>query len=415
MSKFPVWGIMNFNKDMENRNVHLVLGISSAGKSTHIKELTRELPNAKVVLASKLEQEDFQQENLIIHYNAFRAFDNEVENLDRNLLSDDKLQLILQNSSKVWATILVVPKSVALKRAILRTKVEPLFRLSLFKNYPSAKMFDLINEVDYVRLHQDLIQILNEHDIPLTFVYEGDESKYLNESEALAVLGDPSPVDYSKEDVEHVLKVNRFEYQKVELPFGLSTKGQSRNQTADIILEENFQGKSVLDIGCAYGYFCFGAEARGATRILGTELKDQRFRGASLIREIKKSKVEFRKQDIFANHLDEQFDIVLLLNVIHHLPFPIYALHVISQLCKEKLILEYPTVGDKKFGSTFKGDISTDTPVIGVSDVSKAGQTFVFNDEAIRRILLHNNSMFQHIEIKPSPFEHSRRIAYCYK
>ena len=40
------------------------------------------------------------------------------------------------------------------------------------------------------------------------------------------------------------------------------------------------------------------------------------------------------------------FDIVLLLNVIHHLKEPIKALRMIAGICTEKLIIEFPTLSD---------------------------------------------------------------------
>lgn len=396
--------------------MHLVIGISSSGKSTLINEMSSKNKNLNVVMASKLDESQFNGDEIVVHYNLFRAYENHLENIDRPLLNDEKLKLILNHAEKVKATMVVVSKSEALKRAILRSKVEPLFRLSIFKNYPSHDVFDLINEIDYEGIHKEAIELLKAHDIPVSFVSDDDDANPLSEAEALDVVNSQKQVEYSEDEVKKILKSNRFEYQKVDLPYGLSTRGQERNQTADIILEEDFSGKSILDIGCAYGYFCFKVEEQGAKRVVGTEIKPDRFRGASLIKQVKGSGVEFIRKDIFSEKLDEKFDVVLLLNVIHHLPFPLYALNEIAKLCNEKLILEYPNTDDKKFQSTISGHNSqVSQPFIGVSKLSEVDQTFVFNDSAIERILVHNLKVFKRVEFKPSPFELNRSMAYCYK
>jgi 2-polyprenyl-3-methyl-5-hydroxy-6-metoxy-1,4-benzoquinol methylase len=55
-------------------------------------------------------------------------------------------------------------------------------------------------------------------------------------------------------------------------------------------------------------------------------LSDLRFRQANLLKKILGSNVEFQQRDILGDELNEQFDVVLLLNVIHHLPEPMSAL-----------------------------------------------------------------------------------------
>src|SRR5437660_6321837 len=118
---------------------------------------------------------------------------------------------------------------------------------------------------------------------------------------------------YTKAQIEHILREQDFEYHRVELPFGLYTPGTDRSSTRDLIFRESLSGKTVLDVGCALGYFCFEAEARGAARVVGIEVKEQRFRQALLLKEIKGSQVELLQRDILHNPIDEYFDYVCLL------------------------------------------------------------------------------------------------------
>src|SRR5881227_3718304 len=119
---------------------------------------------------------------------------------------------------------------------------------------------------------------------------------------------------YTKAQIEHILREQDFEYHRVELPFGLYTPGTDRSSTRDLIFPESLSGKTVLDVGCALGYFCFEAEARGAARVVGVELDRERFRQACLLKDIIGSGVEFLQRDILREALDEQFDYVCLLN-----------------------------------------------------------------------------------------------------
>src|SRR5205085_10454300 len=135
-------------------------------------------------------------------------------------------------------------------------------------------------------------------------------------------------------------------------------------------------------------------EARGASSVVGVELNGERFRQACLLKDIIGSGVEFLQRDILKEPLDEQFDYVCLLNVLHHLDEPIRAVHQLATITRELLIIEFPTFEDSKFRKTtgirFPKRYNR-LPLIGVSSkkaTSKkpdGGQTFVFSPGAITR------------------------------
>lgn len=83
---------------------------------------------------------------------------------------------------------------------------------------------------------------------------------------------------YTKEEIEKILKEEDFEYHSVPLPYGLCTPGDDRSPTRDLIFPESLAGKTFLDVGSALGYFCFEAERRGASRVVGIELRSNRLR-----------------------------------------------------------------------------------------------------------------------------------------
>ena len=228
---------------------------------------------------------------------------------------------------------------------------------------------------------------------------------------------------YSKEQIEKILREERFGYHRVNLPFGLHTRGRDRSQTRDLVFPESLAGKSVLDVGSALGYFCFEAEAKGAARVLGVELDRERFRQACLLKEVIGSEVEFQQRDIVERPLEEQFDYVCLLNVIHHLDEPIRVIHQLAAVVREKLIIEFPTMEDAKFRKTAQIRFPkryNRLPLIGVSSkkgTSKkedGGQTFVFTGPAMIRVLQDHRALFQSVKIVDSPVP-GRKIALCGK
>ena len=99
-------------------------------------------------------------------------------------------------------------------------------------------------------------------------------------------------------------------------------------------------------IGCNFVRL---ALARGATRVVGVEPRAERYHDALLLKEIKGSTVEFQQRDILVDPPSESFDLVLLLNVTHHLANPIQALHQLAAITREQLVIEFPTLDDRKF------------------------------------------------------------------
>jgi SAM-dependent methyltransferase len=203
----------------------------------------------------------------------------------------------------------------------------------------------------------------------------------------------------------------------VELPFGLHTGGSDRSTTRDLILPKSLAGRTVLEVGCALGYFSLEAEARGAARVVGVELEEDRFRGAILLKDIKGSNVSFLQRDIIRDPLDERFEYVFLLNVVHHLKEPRRALRQLASVTGECLIIEFPTSGDHKFRKTANVRLPflyNGLPLIGVSSLTEVDQTFVFTPPEIKRALLDHEPLFEKVDILRSPMP-GRAIAMCYK
>jgi tRNA (mo5U34)-methyltransferase len=108
--------------------------------------------------------------------------------------------------------------------------------------------------------------------------------------------------------------------------------------------EIDFQGKTVLDLGCWDGYWSFFAEKRGAAAVLATDDQSQNWMGSQgllLAKELLDSKVEVDlKRSVYKlEELNRKFDVILFLGVYYHLFDPYYALTQIRHCCHENTLV----------------------------------------------------------------------------
>jgi 2-polyprenyl-3-methyl-5-hydroxy-6-metoxy-1,4-benzoquinol methylase len=146
--------------------------------------------------------------------------------------------------------------------------------------------------------------------------------------------------NWTREQVEALARDERFQYQRIDLPYGLATRGKDRSQTALRVLPEDLSGKSFLDVGCRHGYYCFEALARGAARVVGLDISREAIRAARLLADCRGEQARFDCLDVAVDRIDETFDYVLCLNVLHHTSDPIAALDNLMAATRETLVLE---------------------------------------------------------------------------
>lgn len=227
---------------------------------------------------------------------------------------------------------------------------------------------------------------------------------------------------WSKEQVNKMLQEDNFSYQKIDLPFGLSTKGADRSSTAKQIFPDDMTGKSVLDIGSKHGYFCFEALKRGATRVLGIDVDPDGIKKARLLAECLGVEASFELLDIETDPIHEKFDYVLCLNVLHHLNNPISTLDKLAAITEERLILEIAGLGRydrrKLKVPLLPGIFFHKLPVIFVPSSGKSGrpkfQKFLITPSAIENIFMHQRGTFARVDHEPSEF-HNRTILIIHK
>jgi SAM-dependent methyltransferase len=90
-----------------------------------------------------------------------------------------------------------------------------------------------------------------------------------------------------------------------------------RDGSPEVIQRVDFQDRTVLDMGCNFGYYSFLAARLGARRVVGVDLDERVIRGARLLAEIhRESRVDFRVDDFLRPDFSESFDLGLLVNFI---------------------------------------------------------------------------------------------------
>jgi tRNA (mo5U34)-methyltransferase len=103
-------------------------------------------------------------------------------------------------------------------------------------------------------------------------------------------------------------------------------------------LPQDLAGKSVLDIGCNAGFYCFEMKRRGAARVVGIEHDPRYLEQARFAARVNGLEVELRQLDVYdVAQLGERFDVVLFMGVLYHLRHPLLALdllhhHVVQDL-----------------------------------------------------------------------------------
>ncbi|MCX7013583.1 MAG: class I SAM-dependent methyltransferase [Candidatus Sumerlaeota bacterium] len=124
-----------------------------------------------------------------------------------------------------------------------------------------------------------------------------------------------APID---PDIQKVL--NKAHYHKFVLPGGCETDGVDWSATANLIFAGGLAGKSVLDVGCYHGYYLIEAKKRGAACVVGVEGRDNRIKIARLIQKILGVQgIEIVRGMFPKVRLNPpEFDVVLLMNVVHH-------------------------------------------------------------------------------------------------
>lgn len=224
----------------------------------------------------------------------------------------------------------------------------------------------------------------------------------------------------SRDEVLRFLAESKIDnYQRIELPHGLVTPGLDRAPSEERALQIDLTGRSLLDLGCKYGYFCHRALLRGATRVVGVDNNPESVRVARRIAELWDREIEFVCGDFLDFEEDERFDVVLFLNMLHHVVDPIVALHKVAALTRELLVVEFATPADRqtrvpRWARWPVAALTRRLPLVYLGN-TPGRRIWYPSQQAFANLMTTHLGGFRKLEFEPSPLRRGRLLARCWK
>jgi 2-polyprenyl-3-methyl-5-hydroxy-6-metoxy-1,4-benzoquinol methylase len=242
----------------------------------------------------------------------------------------------------------------------------------------------------------------------------------------------------SKEEIlEFVERTSFSGYQGLTLPHGITIPGRNLAPLADAVFPADLSGKRVLEIGCYYGFFLHEARRRGAEAAVGVEINPERAAVAREIARLTGDGVEIITGDMFDPNIRGRFDIVLFLNVMHHVTEPVAVVRRLCTLSRQQVVVAFVQTPDphylrqlvpvwerhqylgRKVAKMIVPGLSWMLRVLermGIPLVAVGNRpyhkTFYFSQPAFRNLFETHLGLFSKITFTPSPHKH-RAIAFC--
>ena len=137
-------------------------------------------------------------------------------------------------------------------------------------------------------------------------------------------------------------------YHRFEFAPDLITPGPNHPQVLleKLNLPKDMGGLRILDIGARDGFFSFECERRGAQEVIAIDYVPPAETGFFVAKQILRSQLNLIHETVY-NLTPErygQFDIVLFLGVLYHLPDPLRALEIVSQMMRPQSWLFLETI-----------------------------------------------------------------------
>jgi ribosomal protein L11 methyltransferase len=105
-----------------------------------------------------------------------------------------------------------------------------------------------------------------------------------------------------------------YDSENVLLADGIAEKSDARPQDISTV---DFKGKTVLDLGCNFGFYSFLAKRLGARKVVGLDIDDRVIKGCQLLKAMHAVQdVYFYTADLVNPDLYGKFDIGMLINYI---------------------------------------------------------------------------------------------------
>lgn len=150
------------DNDLADNTILIVLGPSSAGKSTHIYNEYLSKKEIPVLIDYELLDKNIQyelskgnlsQKQVIVHFNSFCVYKNNKKNYNSNanFHKSETIKFLLDDQNikkRLKVDIIIINRDVLINRIINRNHVEPLLRPHMKGQYPRLSIMRLLKRVD---------------------------------------------------------------------------------------------------------------------------------------------------------------------------------------------------------------------------------------------------------------------------
>jgi tRNA (mo5U34)-methyltransferase len=187
-------------------------------------------------------------------------------------------------------------------------------------------------------------------------------------------------------------------------------------------LPEDFNGLSVLDVGCNAGFYAVELKRRGAGRVLGVDSQRNLVRQAVFVRDVLGLDIEYRRLSVY--DLDPralgQFDVTLALGLVYHCKHLVLALEKLFAVTRGLLVLETAIYPPERSPGSFTYEVGGLQPLLHpLAYVENPGEAkeaiynwFLPGVEALTALL--RNVGFDEVEVFPAT-QDDRAIFACRK
>ena len=187
-------------------------------------------------------------------------------------------------------------------------------------------------------------------------------------------------------------------------------------------LPEDFDGLSVLDVGCNAGFYAVELKRRGAVRVLGVDSQRNLVRQAVFVRDVLGLDIEYRRLSVY--DLDPrtlgQFDVTLALGLVYHCKHLVLALEKLFVVTRGLLVLETAVYPPERSPGSFTYEVGGLQPLLHpLAYVENPGEAkeaiynwFLPGVEALKALL--RNVGFDEVEVFPAT-QDDRAIFACRK
>lgn len=355
--------------------MHILIGISSAGKTLFAEKM---LENKSIVNFHEIKPWT-NIKNKVVHINILKL--NQLNFKEKIILK--KIFSNLNQSST--CNVVASEKNEILKR-IRNRKIEDSNHVT---KYDKDYWFSQVSNTNLPKLYERAILFFDIKNPNLSIWWNDHKGFTRVKRYSLKYLFDGASIDSHIYHEPNKELLNQIKYQDLNFGENTSRIGRKRNESIMSCLHSIEYGDSALDVGSAMGATIFSIDSVTNGKVTGFEPMRDRYNASKNFCSYLSSDVRIINDYVNDETLDETYDHIVCLNVMHHVQDFVSFLKKLCNSANKSLIIELPDIQDKVFSDNlgkYYFFSNRKIPLIGVGN-KESDQTFVYNPSAIIRLI----------------------------